>query len=176
MHLSLFTTFCSPNILVCPPNILTSLRQWTVIIYSDYRTTSKDEMCNFYMMYYVDGERIAEENYCFTPGPPDWNWFQLDGLHPENAPLDASIIPGTTNLLKSTQKFLVEMEGVMEKQRQDAEDNLRKIFEALQGYQRQNEIIESSEDSNEVFEPKISRADDYYQPISEYNGFEGNNY
>lgn len=57
-------------------------------------TTSKDEMCNFYMMYYVDGERIAEENYCFTPGPPDWNWFQLDGLHPENAPLDASIIPG----------------------------------------------------------------------------------
>jgi len=28
MHLSLFTTFCPFNILVCPPNILTSLHQW----------------------------------------------------------------------------------------------------------------------------------------------------
>lgn len=138
--------------------------------------TSKDEMCNFYMMYYVNGDRIAEENYCFSPGPPEWYWFQLDGLHPENAPLNASIIPGTTDLLKSTQKFVVEMEEAMEKQRLDVEDNLREILEALRGYQRQNEIEESPEEANEVLEPRKSRADDFYQPVNEYNGFEGNNY
>lgn len=133
-------------------------------------------MCNFYMMYYVDGDRIAEENYCFSPGPPKWNWFQLDGLHAENAPLNASIIPGTTDLLKSTQKLLFEMEEAMEKQRENVEDNLHEIFEALRGYQHQNDIEESPEDSYEVMEPKISRAGNFYHPISEYEGFEGNSY
>lgn len=136
-------------------------------------------MCNFYMMYYVEGDRIAEENYCFTPGPPSWYWSQLKGLNAESAPLNASIIPGTTDLLKSTEKLLFKMEEAMEKQRQDVEESLREIFDALQGYQRRNDLDEPPEledDSDEIMERKMSRADDSYQPIREYNDFEGNNY
>ena len=38
-------------------------------------STGEDEMCNFYMMYYVEGDKILEEQYCTTMGPPNW-YFQ----------------------------------------------------------------------------------------------------
>lgn len=36
--------------------------------------TTDDEMCNFYMMYYVEGDRILENKYCFSSGPPYYYW------------------------------------------------------------------------------------------------------
>ena len=30
--------------------------------------TRKDEMCNFYIMYWVDGENLPENTFCFSPG------------------------------------------------------------------------------------------------------------
>jgi peptidylglycine monooxygenase len=35
--------------------------------------TGDDEMCNFYMMYYVKGDRILNSQSCFTPGPPRYH-------------------------------------------------------------------------------------------------------
>lgn len=54
--------------------------------------TGKDEMCNFYLMYWVEGDRVltgesihsqlhnennicfAVDNTCFSPGPPQYYW------------------------------------------------------------------------------------------------------
>jgi len=37
-------------------------------------TTAEDEMCNFYVMYWVWGKRPVSPNTCFTRGPPSWSW------------------------------------------------------------------------------------------------------
>lgn len=38
-------------------------------------STGNDEMCNFYLMYYVDRmDRILERKVCVTPGPPTFYW------------------------------------------------------------------------------------------------------
>ncbi|KAH9370478.1 hypothetical protein HPB48_020562 [Haemaphysalis longicornis] len=41
--------------------------------------TGDDEMCNFYMMYYVDGDQILNYKDCFSYGPPVYYW-QRDPL------------------------------------------------------------------------------------------------
>ena len=35
-----------------------------------FSPTGNDEMCNFYMMYWVDGDQLLEENVCASRGPP----------------------------------------------------------------------------------------------------------
>jgi peptidylglycine monooxygenase len=52
--------------------------------------TNEDEMCNFYLMYYVDDDEPLEKKYCFSPGPPYYYWSndaQTLGLshYPEDA-------------------------------------------------------------------------------------------
>jgi len=61
-------------------------------------------MCNFYIMYYVDGDQPLSDNYCFTAGPPSWTWGDLDGLDGALAPVSASIVPGTDKLLAATRQ------------------------------------------------------------------------
>jgi len=34
--------------------------------------TGEDEMCNFYLMYWVEGRDTIQPNTCFTRGPPTW--------------------------------------------------------------------------------------------------------
>jgi len=36
--------------------------------------TEEDEMCNFYLMYWVDGDRVLDQNTCFSSGPPSYRW------------------------------------------------------------------------------------------------------
>lgn len=36
--------------------------------------TNLDEMCNFYVMYWVDGREPLNQKYCFTMGPPFYYW------------------------------------------------------------------------------------------------------
>lgn len=36
--------------------------------------TKEDEMCNFYMMYWVKGKAPMEKGSCFSAGPPMWSW------------------------------------------------------------------------------------------------------
>lgn len=36
--------------------------------------TRKDEMCNFYVMYWVEGNKIPSDNFCFSMGPPYYAW------------------------------------------------------------------------------------------------------
>lgn len=39
-----------------------------------HRPTGEDEMCNFYMMYYVDGDKPLTDKYCFSSGPNGYYW------------------------------------------------------------------------------------------------------
>ncbi|XP_022223862.2 peptidylglycine alpha-hydroxylating monooxygenase [Drosophila obscura] len=44
--------------------------------------TNEDEMCNFYLMYYVDHGETLDMKYCFSQGPPYYYWSNPDtGLH-----------------------------------------------------------------------------------------------
>lgn len=36
--------------------------------------TGNDEMCNFYMMFYVEGDRLPNKRTCFSQGPPNYFW------------------------------------------------------------------------------------------------------
>jgi peptidylglycine monooxygenase len=37
-------------------------------------TTNNDEMCNFYMLYWVLGNHPVTPQTCFSSGPPHWSW------------------------------------------------------------------------------------------------------
>jgi len=55
--------------------------------------TNKDEMCNFYMMYWVEGKSPVTPNTCFTRGPPSWSWGGVYGAHLTNIPdIEASTL------------------------------------------------------------------------------------
>ncbi|XP_013413906.1 peptidylglycine alpha-hydroxylating monooxygenase-like [Lingula anatina] len=64
--------------------------------------TQNDEMCNFYIMYYVTGDKILRNNYCFSSGPPRWYWSNIGALNYQAAPKSASMLPGSDKLLVET--------------------------------------------------------------------------
>jgi peptidylglycine monooxygenase len=43
--------------------------------------TGEDEMCNFYMMYWVEGDNVLSDNTCFSPGAPNYRWGREAGLN-----------------------------------------------------------------------------------------------
>lgn len=58
-------------------------------------STGNDEMCNFYMMYYVEGDRTLDMKYCFSMGPPYYYWENDNKLHnhvPASVDKDASTL------------------------------------------------------------------------------------
>jgi peptidylglycine monooxygenase len=59
--------------------------------------TKNDEMCNFYMMYWVDGDQLLEDNVCASPGPPNYYFAQDQNLNVEKIPADAFRIPPPPN-------------------------------------------------------------------------------
>lgn len=56
--------------------------------------TGEDEMCNFYMMYYVDGDKPMSEKYCFSHGPNLYYWDRdlLVGYIPQEIDEEASLL------------------------------------------------------------------------------------
>jgi len=50
-------------------------------------STNDDEMCNFYMMYWVDGSQLLQDDSgCWSPGPPYYSWKNNASL--TNIPTD----------------------------------------------------------------------------------------
>ncbi|KHJ94581.1 copper type II ascorbate-dependent monooxygenase domain protein [Oesophagostomum dentatum] len=43
--------------------------------------TGEDEMCNFYMMYWAEGDKVLKDNTCFSPGAPFYHWATEGGLN-----------------------------------------------------------------------------------------------
>jgi len=56
----------------------------TMVNNRDRRTwigaTNNDEMCNFYVMYWVYGKQQVHPDICFSAGPPEWSWHKSAGL------------------------------------------------------------------------------------------------
>lgn len=86
--------------------------------------TSKDEMCNFYIMYYVDGDETLSNHYCFTPGPPSWSWDDFGGLDAALAPQSASIDP-------LNEEFLAATRRLVDDQRQRVDQQLARLLASL---------------------------------------------
>jgi len=40
------------------------------IIVRIFRPTGDDEMCNYYIMYWVEGDQLIENPFCQSAGPP----------------------------------------------------------------------------------------------------------
>ncbi len=59
-------------------NPLVTLFRCTMDNYHDHAVwvgaTREDEMCNFYLMYWVDGKEILEMKKCNSVGPPLYAW------------------------------------------------------------------------------------------------------
>lgn len=57
-----------------------------------HRSTGNDEMCNFYIMYYIDGDETLNNKYCFSMGPPHYYWSKDPSLAgvPHDVDVEAS--------------------------------------------------------------------------------------
>ncbi|KAJ1362751.1 putative peptidylglycine alpha-hydroxylating monooxygenase 1 [Parelaphostrongylus tenuis] len=44
-------------------------------------STAEDEMCNLYVMYWTDGDRVLSDNTCSSPGAPFYHWSSDAGLN-----------------------------------------------------------------------------------------------
>ncbi|KAK7501583.1 hypothetical protein BaRGS_00007014 [Batillaria attramentaria] len=67
--------------------------------------TQNDEMCNFYIMYYVDGDHLLQPNVCFKQGAPGWYWQDYPdqrGLNLAAVPATASVVPDSGRALEKT--------------------------------------------------------------------------
>lgn len=48
--------------------------------------TNKNEMCNCYLMYYVENDTPLDQKYCFSEGPPRYYWkYELEGIPDKEA-------------------------------------------------------------------------------------------
>ncbi|MFH4974792.1 hypothetical protein AB6A40_001501 [Gnathostoma spinigerum] len=43
--------------------------------------TGEDEMCNYYLMYWVYGDNVLRDNTCYSPGAPFYHWSTEAGLN-----------------------------------------------------------------------------------------------
>lgn len=60
-------------------------------------STGNDEMCNFYMMYWVDGDQLLNDDVCTSPGPPTYYFRRDRYLNVDNIPDSAFRIPPPPN-------------------------------------------------------------------------------
>lgn len=60
-------------------------------------STGNDEMCNFYMMYWVDGDQLLNEDVCTSLGPPHYYFGNDLNLNVEKIPENAFRIPPPPN-------------------------------------------------------------------------------
>ncbi|CAF1189147.1 unnamed protein product [Adineta steineri] len=59
--------------------------------------TGNDEMCNFYMMYWVDGDQLLDDQVCVSPGPPNYYFRRDRALNVDKIPGNAFSIPPPPN-------------------------------------------------------------------------------
>ena len=47
--------------------------------------TNRHEMCNFYVMYWIEQGASLKQKYCFTAGPPKYYWDMEFNVLPKGA-------------------------------------------------------------------------------------------
>jgi peptidylglycine monooxygenase len=121
--------------------------------------TGNDEMCNFYIMYYVDADQLVSDTFCFTEGPPSWDWSKFENglIDAALAPLSASVVPGTDDFLAASDWLIANRQrALLESERLDD------LIDSIQARQPNDD-----EDEEGFFENEIQRMQNPgfdYQP------------
>lgn len=146
--------------------------------------THKDEMCNFYIMYWVDGQKVPEENNCMTDGPPNYHWSKTKTIQSSNAPDQASVIPGTDNVIPETvsktvvsqssssystgdvsddelQELMAEYMSEMQQAEQEDEALMRRLYGELEGPSSLEEAMYPEIPPEPEFERELRAQDQY---------------
>ncbi|XP_041369878.1 probable peptidylglycine alpha-hydroxylating monooxygenase 1 [Gigantopelta aegis] len=128
--------------------------------------TQKDEMCNFYIMYWVEGDHILDKSYCFSPGPPTWYWADFKGgdINLAARPKDISTIPGTDKPLVATETEKFGEMAAEDNAEQEEDVALESLLDQL-GADELGSILGDMEDRR----PQRREEDDEY-----YYGYDNN--
>jgi hypothetical protein len=121
--------------------------------------TGEDEMCNFYIMYYVKGDRVLDSNTCVTYGPPVWYFGSF--VKPNGRHLNLKAIPSDISRVPAEQQkqMAEEMNSMKEMnavdnaaatdEKESDEARLEMLLEELlEEAVSQDEESESEEDLN----------------------------
>jgi peptidylglycine monooxygenase len=125
--------------------------------------TGHDEMCNFYLMYWVDGDKIMSQNYCFTQGPPSWSWNDIFDM--SAVPSSASLVPGAKEAITKTEKVL-----------ENAEDNTKteKVLGNAEDNTNTEKVLGNAEDNFlKLMEELLEEEKVQEQPVPYGNGYQG---
>lgn len=60
--------------------------------------TGDDEMCNYYIMYWVEGDQLLKESFCQSAGPPSYYFRNDENLNVDKIPADAFRVPSSSNV------------------------------------------------------------------------------
>lgn len=113
-------------------------------------STGNDEMCNFYIMYYVDNDQLVSDTFCFTEGPPSWDWSKFENglIDAALAPLSASVVPGSDDFLAATDWFIADRQrALLESERLDD------LIDSIQARQPNDDEDEEAVFDNEMQNP-----------------------
>ncbi|XP_074650133.1 putative peptidylglycine alpha-hydroxylating monooxygenase 1 isoform X3 [Tubulanus polymorphus] len=124
-------------------------------------STAKDEMCNFYIMYWTHGDHLPSVTNCWTFGPPQWNWGNFEDQRAINLkaePKTASTDPNSHQSYKQTSllKQIIKTAGAQ----QTTGDN--------SAYEYYNEV--RPEDEQEMRDRILAEQyDQRFEPDDEYS-------
>jgi Copper type II ascorbate-dependent monooxygenase, C-terminal domain len=112
-------------------------------------STGNDEMCNFYIMYYVDDKMPVSDSLCFTEGPPLWDWSKFENglIDVSLAPLSASVVPGTDDFLAATNWLIADRQKAFLES-----DKLEELMDSIQASQ-----VNDGEDEEGLFNDEMQR-------------------
>lgn len=123
-------------------------------------------MCNFYIMYYIEGNEALKENTCASSGYPYFRWneyFRGD----EDIPREASVVPGTNTILEESQNRLFYGDYISKDEGPQVPGD----------DEEEDEEDEGDEDGNEMHRMKNSYPSQLYlDNIDEKDGYPVNEY
>lgn len=136
-------------------------------------------MCNFYIMYWVDGDHLLKDNVCYTQGPPNWYFDRFKPrigdirLKEEDVPSTASDVPPA----QVEELEMMEKSGGMHamhgnKQQDHSKMDHSKMDHAQMAQETDGEEIKTnSKFTNEIV--KLLRAyEERYRRMEEYERLE----
>jgi len=135
-------------------------------------STGDDEMCNFYVMYYVKGDKILDNNICMSYGPPAWSFQNFKSLGGKK--LDLSKIPEDIGKVPEDQEKEMSdmhgMHGMVHEEETPKTSKVDKIKEMLKTQSDESQEENSSEEiSNDEYENFLSELEKEYQKEYLYN-------
>ncbi|CAH1795941.1 unnamed protein product [Owenia fusiformis] len=131
----MFYNVTRPGIRILPGDILAARCTMKNDLDHDVQigSTQKDEMCNFYMMYYVDGKTLPQEDSCWSMGPPSWSFEDFDQgfMNLENLPKNISTDPNNNEVFHATRKMVQQTQNDVDRLREDMEDRFLQLLEEI---------------------------------------------